>query len=49
MDVSCTDQLQQRVEAMEIAAVDRPGRRAWSADVFEPVDGRSRWDYARSV
>ncbi|EML7529479.1 hypothetical protein R5920_006739, partial [Pseudomonas aeruginosa] len=47
LDVSCTDQLQQRVEAMEIAAVDALVGGAWSADVFEPVDGRSRWDYAQ--
>ncbi|MGK4640630.1 hypothetical protein, partial [Pseudomonas aeruginosa] len=39
--------LQQRVEAMEIAAVDALVGGAWSADVFEPVDGRSRWDYAQ--
>ncbi|HGM6320300.1 TPA: hypothetical protein ACKP31_006681, partial [Pseudomonas aeruginosa] len=32
---------------MEIAAVDALVGGAWSADVFEPVDGRSRWDYAQ--
>lgn len=47
LSCDCSDQLQQRVEAMSIAEIDAlvPGA-SWSADVFEPVDGRSRWDYA---
>lgn len=44
----CADQLQQRVEALEVAQIDAltPGA-FWSADVFEAVAGRSRWDYAQ--
>lgn len=46
LSCTCSDQLQQRVEAMTIAEIDAltPGA-VWSEDVFEPVDGRSRWDY----
>lgn len=46
----CTssDQLQQRVEALDVAAIDALTPQAiWSEDVFEPVSGRSRWDYAQ--
>ncbi|WP_129480498.1 hypothetical protein [Pseudomonas aeruginosa] len=43
----CSDQLQQRIEAMEIAQIDALVGGQWSSDVFEPVDGRSRWDYAQ--
>jgi hypothetical protein len=44
----CGDQIQQRVEALDVAQIDAltPGA-FWSADVFEPVAGRSRWDYAQ--
>lgn len=42
----CSDQLQQRVEAMPVEAIDSLTGGYWSADVFEPVTGRSRWDYA---
>ena len=46
--LSCelSDNLQQRVEAMDVAAIDSLTGGAWSADVFQPVEGRSRWDYA---
>ncbi|WP_287030059.1 hypothetical protein [Pseudomonas sp. UBA6310] len=46
LSCTCSDQLQQRVEALSIAEIDAltPGA-VWSEDVFEPVDGRSRWDY----
>ncbi|WP_314407330.1 hypothetical protein [Pseudomonas kuykendallii] len=46
LSCTCSDQLQQRVEALTIAEIDAltPGA-VWSEDVFEPVDGRSRWDY----
>ncbi len=46
--LSCelSDQLQQRVEALTIAEIDTLTGGYWSADVFEPVDGRSHWDYA---
>ena len=42
----CSDQLQQRVEGMTVAAIDSLVGGDWSADVFEPVEGRSHWDYA---
>ncbi|WP_447590182.1 hypothetical protein [Aquipseudomonas campi] len=47
LSCTCTDQLQQRVEALEISEIDALAGGYWSADVFEPVDGRSRWDYAQ--
>ena len=44
----CGDQLQQRVEGLELAQIDALTYAAyWSPDVFEPVAGRSRWDYAQ--
>ncbi len=42
----CSDQLQQRVEGMTVEAIDALVGGHWSADVFEPVEGRSHWDYA---
>lgn len=42
----CSDQLQQRTESMSIAAIDALVGGYWSADVFEPTEGRSHWDYA---
>ncbi|WP_430292966.1 hypothetical protein [Pseudomonas sp. B1-22] len=46
--VACeaTDRLQDLVEAMEIDAIDLLAGGVWSEDVFEALDGRSRWDYA---
>jgi len=46
MTFQCTDQLQKRVEAMAIAEIDALVGGYWSADVFQPTEGRSRWDYA---
>ncbi|UZZ12453.1 hypothetical protein NDO41_08245 [Ectopseudomonas mendocina] len=43
----CTDQLQQKVEGMPVEAIDTMTGGHWSADLFEPVAGRSRWDYAQ--
>ncbi|MCY1275483.1 hypothetical protein D9M68_254080 [compost metagenome] len=43
----CSDGVQQRVEAMPIEAIDAQVGGTWSPDVFEPVEGRSRWDYAQ--
>ncbi|CAM4003973.1 hypothetical protein [Ectopseudomonas alcaliphila] len=43
----CSDQLQQRIEGMSIAAIDALTGGVWSADLFEPTTGRSRWDYAQ--
>ncbi|MFI8479636.1 hypothetical protein ACIGCM_03605 [Pseudomonas sp. NPDC078700] len=47
LDCQCTDQLQQRVEALTIDQVDSLTGGYWSEDVYEPVEGRSRWDYAQ--
>lgn len=46
LSCECSDQLQQRVEAMTTAAIDSLAVGYWSADVFEPTEGRSHWDYA---
>jgi len=46
MSCECSDQLQQRVEAMTVAAIDSLTGGYWSADIFEPTEGRSHWDYA---
>lgn len=46
LSCECSDQLQQRIEAMSVAAIDALVGGYWSADVFEPVEGRSHWDYA---
>ncbi|OQR35919.1 hypothetical protein BWR15_06215 [Pseudomonas sp. T] len=47
MTITCSDQLQYRVENMTIEQIDQLTGGWWSADVFEAVDGRSRWDYAQ--
>lgn len=47
LSCECSDQLQQRVEALTVAEVDALTAGHWSADVFDPVEGRSRWDYAQ--
>lgn len=41
----CSDQLQQRIEGLSVEQIDALCGGYWSADVFEPVEGRSRWDY----
>lgn len=46
MAITCTDRLQQRIESMSVAEIDALALGSWSADVFEPVEGRSRYDYA---
>ncbi|MFG5863631.1 hypothetical protein [Metapseudomonas sp. CR1201] len=46
LSCECSDQLQEKVEAMEVAAINALTGGMWSEDVFEPIDGRSRWDYA---
>lgn len=43
----CSDRRQQRVEAMATTDIDDLVDGDWSADVFEPVAGRSHWDYAQ--
>lgn len=47
LTVTCTDNLQQRVEALSVDQIDALVGGQWTADVFEPLDGRSRWDYAQ--
>lgn len=46
LSCECSDRLNEIVEAMEIDAIDAITGGLWSADVFEEVEGRSRWDYA---
>jgi hypothetical protein len=46
LTLNCSDQLQKRIEAMSIADIDTLVGGYWSEDVFEPTEGRSRWDYA---
>lgn len=46
LSCECSDQLQQRVEAMNVAAIDALVGGNWSADLFDAIEGRSRWDYA---
>lgn len=45
MEITCSDKLQQRIEQMQIAEVDALVGGAWSPDVFEAAEGRSRFDY----
>lgn len=43
----CSDRLQEDIEALTIEQIDALTAGVWSDDVFEPVSGRSRWDYAQ--
>ena len=47
--VSCeaTDRLQDLVEALTIEQVDLLAGGEWNSDIYDPVDGRSHWDYAQ--
>lgn len=46
LSCQCGDQLQQRGEALTIEQIDAlTAGSFWSADVFDPLAGRSRWDY----
>lgn len=47
LSCECSDRLQQRVEGMSIEAIDTLTGGYWSADLFEAITGRSRWDYAQ--
>lgn len=47
MHITATDNLQNRVESMSTEYIDSLTRGAWSEDVFNSVEGRSRWDYAQ--
>lgn len=42
-----TDRLQDLVESMQVSEIDDLVGGLWTEDVFDPVDGRSRWDYAQ--
>lgn len=46
LNCECSDQLQQRVEAMPQGEIDTLTGGMWSEDLFEPLAGRSHWDYA---
>ena len=46
LSCECSDRLNEIVEAMDVAGIDAITGGLWSADVFEEVEGRSRWDYA---
>lgn len=43
----CSDNLQQRIEAMSVEQIDALTPGYWTEDAFEPVTGRSHWDYAQ--
>lgn len=47
LSCECGDQMQQRVEGISIAAIDALVGGAWSPDIYDPVEGRSRWDYCQ--
>ncbi|WP_425915916.1 hypothetical protein [Pseudomonas sp. GWSMS-1] len=49
LSCECSDQRQDRVEALTIEQINAliPGN--WSADAFEPLEGRSRWEYAEEL
>lgn len=46
LSCECADQLNEQVELLDLATIDAITGGLWSADVFEAVEGRSRWDYA---
>lgn len=47
LSCECSDRLQDAVEALTVAQVDTLCAGAWSADIYESPEGRSRWDYAQ--
>jgi len=47
LSCTCSDQLQQQIEAMAVEQVEGLVGGIWSVDLFEPVSGRSYWDYAQ--
>jgi hypothetical protein len=49
LSCECSDQRQERVEALTIEQINALIPGYWSADAFEPLDGRSRWEYAEEV
>ncbi|MDG9928539.1 MULTISPECIES: hypothetical protein [unclassified Pseudomonas] len=49
MACAASDNLQLRVEAMGVEQIQALIPGYWSADVYEPTDGRSHWDYAQEL
>lgn len=47
LSCECSDNLQQRIEAMSVAEINALTPGYWTEDAFEPVAGRSHWDYAQ--
>lgn len=47
LSCECSDNLQQRIEAMSVEDIDALIPAYWTEDAFEPVTGRSHWDYAQ--
>lgn len=46
LSCECSDQRQDRVEALTIEQINALIPSSWSADAFEPLEGRSHWEYA---
>lgn len=46
LSCECSDRLNEIVEGMDVTGIDDITGGLWSADVFEEVEGRSRWEYA---
>ena len=49
MTCAASDGLQRRVEAMNVEQIQALIPGYWSADVYEPTDGRSHWDFAQEL
>lgn len=49
MSCVASDGLQRRVEALSIDQIRALIPGYWSADVYEPTDGRSHWDFANEL
>ncbi|WP_298187832.1 hypothetical protein [uncultured Pseudomonas sp.] len=49
LSCECSDQRQDRVEALTIEQITALIPGTWSADAFEPIEGRSRWEYAEEL
>jgi hypothetical protein len=49
LSCECSDQRQDRIEALTIEQINALIPGSWSADAFEPLDGRSRGEYAEEL
>lgn len=49
MRLTCTDRLQQRVEMLSLAQLKSLIPGVWSDDVFDPAEGRQRWEVAQDL